>query len=98
MKLSEVQQLAFRSFMRSSLDDSIQNELNYFLENVADYHFSDEQIESGDVRDRLQEEARLINITFADEWNSKLKWKLSQFPNPQCVQFWILWHSLKWDE
>ena len=67
MKLTEVQRDEFRRHMRSALECSIQSELNFFLENVADYHFSDDDIENGSVRDCLYDEVELINIQFIDE-------------------------------
>ena len=67
MKLTEVQRDTFRRHMRSALENNIQDELNFFLENVADYYFSDDDIENGLVRDCLYEEVQLINIQFIDE-------------------------------
>ncbi len=67
MKLTEVQQNHFRTFLRSALDNNIHNEVNYYLENLADWHFTEEEMESGAVQEILFEESQLINITFADE-------------------------------
>ena len=67
MKLTEVQQDHFRTFLRSSLDNNIHDEVNYYLENLADWHFTEEQMESGEVQELLFEESQLVNITFADE-------------------------------
>ena len=65
--MTEVQQDFFRKFMRSALENNIHDEVNYFLENMAEFHFLESEIDNGNVRDRLLEEAALINITFADE-------------------------------
>ena len=65
--MTEVQRTHFRTFLRSALDNNIYDEVNYYLEKLADWHFSEEEIESGAVQELLFEEAQLINITFADE-------------------------------
>jgi len=65
--MTEVQRDHFRKFLRCALDNNIHDEVNYYLENLADWHFSEEEIESGAVQELLFEESQLINITFADE-------------------------------
>tara|TARA_R110001592_G_scaffold132125_2_gene346377 strand:+ start:950 stop:1147 length:198 start_codon:yes stop_codon:yes gene_type:complete len=65
--MTEVQQNTFRTFMRSALENNIHDEVNYFIENMAEFHFSQTEVDDGTVRDRLFEEATLINITFSDE-------------------------------
>ena len=65
--MTQVQRDVFRKFMRSALDNNIHDEVNYFIENMAEFHFLESEIDSGNVSDLLFEEAQLINITFADE-------------------------------
>ena len=57
----------FKHFLRNALDNNIHDEVNYYLENLADYYFSEEEIESGLVRDRLFEEAQFLRIIFDNE-------------------------------
>ena len=65
--MTQVQRDIFRQFMRSALDNNIHDEVNYFIENMAEFHFLESEIDNGNVRDLLFEESQLINITFADE-------------------------------
>ena len=66
--MTVVQRTHFRTFLRSALDNNIHDEVNYYLENLADWHFSEDEIESGLVKELLFEESQLVNITFTDEW------------------------------
>ena len=65
--MTEVQRNTFRTFMRSALENNIHDEINYFIENMAEFHFPETEVDDGTVRDCLFEEAELINITFSDE-------------------------------
>ena len=64
MTLNQVQQRNFRKFLMASLDQHVHNEINYYLENVAEYHFRGSDVDSGAVREQLLDDAALLNITF----------------------------------
>lgn len=64
MTLNQVQQRNFRTFLMASLDDHVHNEINYYLENVAEYHFRGSDVESGEVRKQLLDDAACLSITF----------------------------------
>ena len=49
----------------ASLDQHVNNEINYYLENVAEYHFRGSDVDSGAVREQLLDDAAsLLSITF----------------------------------
>ena len=64
MTLNQVQQRNFRKFLMASLDQHVNNEINYYLENVAEYHFRGSDVDSGAVREQLLDDAALLSITF----------------------------------
>jgi len=64
MTLNQVQQRNFRKFLMASLDQHVHNEINYYLENVAEYHFRSSDVDSGVVREQLLEDASLLTIIF----------------------------------
>tara|TARA_R110001592_G_scaffold15010_1_gene66172 strand:- start:2242 stop:2442 length:201 start_codon:yes stop_codon:yes gene_type:complete len=64
MTLNQMQQRNFRKFLMASLDQHVHNEINYYLENVAEYHFRGSDVDSGAVREQLLDDAALLSITF----------------------------------
>jgi ribosomal protein L30E len=64
MTLNSVQKRNFRKFLMASLDQHVQNEINYYLENVAEYHFRGSDVDSGVVREQLLDDAALLTISF----------------------------------
>lgn len=64
MTLNQVQQRNFRKFLMASLDQHVHNEINYYLENVAEYHFRGSDVDSGVVREQLLDDVALLSITF----------------------------------
>ena len=64
MTLNQVQQRNFRKFLMASLDQHVHNEINYYLENVAEYHFRGTDVDSGVVREQLLNDASLLTISF----------------------------------
>ena len=64
MTLNQVQQRNFRKFLMASLDQHVHNEINYYIENVAEYHFRGSDVDSGVVREQLLDDASLLTINF----------------------------------
>lgn len=64
MTLNQMQQRNFRKFLMASLDQHVHNEINFYLENVAEYHFRGSDVDSGSVREQLLDDAALLSITF----------------------------------